>query len=57
MAKNISKNSRMNVAIEKFHCSCGGEVKMVTTAMGGKIKHSAKCGSCGTEIRRPSDFR
>jgi len=57
MAKNISKNSRMNVAIEKFHCSCGGEVKMVTTAKGGKIKHSAKCGSCGTERRRPSDFR
>ena len=57
MAKNISKNARTNVASEKHHCSCGGEVKMFMVFKSGKKRFVARCSGCGAEKRRPSDFR
>jgi hypothetical protein len=52
-----SKNSRTTSATQKFHCSCGGEVKMKTIFENGKVKNVAECEKCKRLERRPSDFK
>ncbi len=52
-----SKNSRTGAVNQKFFCSCGGEVKMHTRFMNGKVKNLAECETCKRAERRPSDFK
>ncbi len=52
-----SKNSRTGTLSQKFLCSCGGEVRMQTQFMNGKLKNFAECDKCKRTERRPSDFK
>jgi len=52
-----SKNSRTSSATQKFFCTCGGEVKMKTIFVNGKIKNQAECEKCKRVERRPSEFK
>ena len=51
-----SKNARGLSGTQKFSCSCGGEVKMRSVFINGRMKHSASCEKCKREERRPRDF-
>jgi len=56
MAKQVSKNSRRESQKDKLLCSCGGEIKMITRFIKGKMKHIAQCVSCKKEGRKPKDL-
>ena len=52
----ISKNARRSGS-DVFLCKgCGKEIKMVTIAKNGSLRHEARCTGCGEVRRRPSDF-
>ena len=51
-----SKNSRTSSTTQKFHCQCGGEVKMKTVFENGRVRNQAECDKCKRIERRPSDF-
>jgi transcription elongation factor Elf1 len=53
----MAKNARSNVVSEKFYCPCGGEIKMLIAIKNNKKRLVARCTKCGTEKRKPSDFR
>ena len=53
----VSKNARTTSATEKFHCPCGGEIKMKSVFSSGKLKNIAVCEKCKRTERRPKDFR
>jgi hypothetical protein len=52
-----SKNSRTTTSTQKFFCPCGGEVKMKTNFVSGKVKNVAECEKCKRTERRPSEFK
>jgi hypothetical protein len=56
MATAISKNARKGETTQKLVCRCGGTIKMVTIASGGKLRHVARCINCNREARRPKDL-
>lgn len=56
MGKQFSKNARKESKTYKMYCSCGGEVKMITRFIKGKMKHVAQCISCKKEGRKPKDL-
>lgn len=53
----ISKNARTNVVVERFVCSCGGEIKMKSVFSKGKLRNMAVCNKCNRSERKPSDFK
>ena len=53
----LSKNARAGIGTEKLFCTCGGEVKMKTIFVKGKLKNLAECAKCNRQERRPRDFR
>ncbi len=52
-----SKNSRTTTSTQKFFCPCGGEIKMKTNFINGKVKNIAECEKCKRTERRPSEFK
>ena len=57
MSSEISKNARKGTGAEKLACKCGGEIKVISVAVkGNKLKHVARCNSCGAEARKPKDL-
>ena len=54
---DISKNARTGATTQKFLCSCGGEIKMKSVFMKGKLRPMAECEKCNRKERKPSDFR
>lgn len=52
-----SKNQRRGQKTQKHYCPCGGEIKMSGIMKNAKLKWKATCDKCGTEKRKPSDFR
>jgi len=48
MAKNVRGKQLI-----KLICKCGGEIKMKTLGVRGKIKHFAECQGCGKKSRKP----
>lgn len=52
----VSKNARAASSIQKFYCTCGGEIKMKSVFSSGKLKTLAVCEKCSRTERRPSDF-
>lgn len=52
----ISKNARTGSTTQRFYCPEGGEIEMRTALINGKLVNVARCGKCGKELRRPSDF-
>ena len=53
----ISKNARRGGNAQKFFCSCGKEIKMRGIFKKGRLRWIARCEGCGTEKRRPSEFK
>lgn len=52
MAKTRGKDKT-----ERFFCSCGGEVKMVSvTTRGSRLRNRARCTKCEKEKRFPKDL-
>ncbi len=55
MVTKISKNAKRQET-QKLPCKCGGEIKMKTAIIAGKVKHSAYCTRCKNIARRPKEL-
>ncbi len=53
----MSKNARNSSATQTFNCPCGGEIKMKSLFVSGKLKNVAECQKCNRQERKPRDFR
>jgi hypothetical protein len=54
---DVSKNARGVTSTQKFLCSCGGEIKMKSLFVKGKLKPVAECSKCNRQERKPSYFK